>query len=91
MKNLIVATLLLVSTSVRADSVDQALVHILGVAFQTGCLKYGFQSASKVDKNEVMKFCETQTKEYREELSKPEAAAKVKVDYGNGESTEISW
>jgi hypothetical protein len=89
MKSLLIAAMLLASTIVHADSVNDALNNLLGLAFETGCLRYAFKAAGNTNKGYVKQFCVDETKTYIEELKKinPEPGSKVKTSDG----TEISW
>lgn len=87
MKTILISLMVMFSTQVHADSIDEALNKILGVAFQTGCLRYGNAHPSRISHEAARKYCEDETVKYKEELSKLNPGSKIQTSDG----TEVTW
>lgn len=104
MKNLLVATMLLISTNAHADKIDELLIRMMGEAFTTGCTYSAKHSIPNYDQKAIDEFCFRAGNAYKavliEELNKknsgrnaptPAPGPAPKTDDGTGEGTQISW
>lgn len=90
MKTVLISLMVMFSTQVHADSMEEALNRILSVAFHTGCLRHAKHINTGISgglKPEDFKFCEAETEKYKNELKTLNPGSKIKTSDG----TEIIW